>query len=373
MKPSLQQVTAARLSEILDMSRSGVSDLTGKLRRSHDDGRHEQGAIVGRYGGLRIPELVSIGMSPGQAAKAIVRGKGKVYGRLVKEVKRLARSEGYTPARKKYVKKRGPLSIAGHEKIRPSCSLCKFPHTKKEHRFHGPGSYQRTHGGSTSFSFGENPMKAINWVWGVFVWRSDNKYSYASAVKIFKHEKVAEKYVRAHDPHMSHNWVVRNVWLPDVQNRRRRNPSTSTATRTATRTATSTKAHTAGNVTVTGGAGAGANTTVTVRRNPPRSRVTFHGSFTSEILARRRKIAIPGSRIIKRRGRFYVMKQHGRKNPPRKGRTLIYGRVLRIEAQKTQGHRCDAGCKRANHRYYHDFKKGPKLYGNAQHTKLTIE
>jgi hypothetical protein len=34
---------------------------------------------------------------------------------------------------------------------------------------------------------------------------------------------------------------------------------------------------------------------------------------------------------------------------------LIYGRVLRIEAQKIGPHRCDQGCRDADHRYYHDF------------------
>ena len=38
----------------------------------------------------------------------------------------------------------------------------------------------------------------------------------------------------------------------------------------------------------------------------------------------------------------------------------IYNRVLRVEAEKGPGHLCDAGCKAAGHRYYHDFKKGSK-------------
>ena len=43
--------------------------------------------------------------------------------------------------------------------------------------------------------------------------------------------------------------------------------------------------------------------------------------------------------------------------------TVIYGRILRIEAQKTQPHRCDAECKAVNHKYFHDFKAGSKIYG----------
>jgi hypothetical protein len=43
---------------------------------------------------------------------------------------------------------------------------------------------------------------------------------------------------------------------------------------------------------------------------------------------------------------------------------LIYGRVLSIQAQKVGPHRhCDAECKRANHKYVHDFKPGAKLLG----------
>lgn len=51
---------------------------------------------------------------------------------------------------------------------------------------------------------------------------------------------------------------------------------------------------------------------------------------------------------------------HGDKNPKA---VLIYGRVNRIIATKTQNHICDAECKRHGHRYYHDFSSKPKMYG----------
>jgi len=44
-------------------------------------------------------------------------------------------------------------------------------------------------------------------------------------------------------------------------------------------------------------------------------------------------------------------------------RVLVYGNLIRIEAQKTQPHRCDPGCKRVKHCYFHDFKPGAKIYG----------
>ena len=57
----------------------------------------------------------------------------------------------------------------------------------------------------------------------------------------------------------------------------------------------------------------------------------------------------------------FEMKRHGKSNPAKP--VLIYGNVQRIEAQKTQNHICDAECKAHNHRYFHDFKVKPKMYG----------
>lgn len=42
---------------------------------------------------------------------------------------------------------------------------------------------------------------------------------------------------------------------------------------------------------------------------------------------------------------------------------LIYGKVQRIEAVKTQKHICDAECKAHGHRYFHEFSSNPKMYG----------
>ena len=42
---------------------------------------------------------------------------------------------------------------------------------------------------------------------------------------------------------------------------------------------------------------------------------------------------------------------------------LVYGKLLAIEAQKTGQHKCDAECKRMRHRYRHDFRSNPSIYG----------
>lgn len=57
-----------------------------------------------------------------------------------------------------------------------------------------------------------------------------------------------------------------------------------------------------------------------------------------------------------------AVKMTKKRNPSRKP-VLIYGKVLRITAQKTQDHICDADCKKHNHCYYHDFKPGARMYG----------
>jgi hypothetical protein len=66
-------------------------------------------------------------------------------------------------------------------------------------------------------------------------------------------------------------------------------------------------------------------------------------------------------------------RQKARLNPMRKrGGIQIYGRILRIEAQKTGPHQCDAKCAAAGHRYYHNFKPGSAIYGNTDGS-LTVK
>lgn len=70
-----------------------------------------------------------------------------------------------------------------------------------------------------------------------------------------------------------------------------------------------------------------------------------------------------------------IKKAAKRKNPPAIYREkLIYGRVLRMEAQKIGPHRCDAGCAKSNHSYYHDFKASSNVhaYGMSDGSVLLI-
>ena len=54
--------------------------------------------------------------------------------------------------------------------------------------------------------------------------------------------------------------------------------------------------------------------------------------------------------------------KHSRKSNPGKP-VLIYQNVDRIYATKKQSHICDDECKKSGHRYFHDFKSKPRMYG----------
>lgn len=58
---------------------------------------------------------------------------------------------------------------------------------------------------------------------------------------------------------------------------------------------------------------------------------------------------------------------------PRQKLTKIYDKVLRVEAQKGHGHICDVKCKRAGHRYFHDFTSKPSMYGTPDKRVIIIK
>jgi hypothetical protein len=96
------------------------------------------------------------------------------------------------------------------------------------------------------------------------------------------------------------------------------------------------------------------------RKNPGTGKAfTFHGSFKSKILAARREREIPGSFIQEKDGRYYVLKPKRIRSKvstnPKRG-VLIYGRVLKVFAQKTAG-------PFKGQRFVHTFKPGALMYG----------
>lgn len=146
MASRLEQVTVARLSEIRDYFRSGLSELTGKARKWGEGNEVEYGA---RFRGVKsaFPELRHVKQSPAVIARAIERGKGKVF-RIVKESVREEFREAYPEAG------RGKLSVAPHESLTRKCRHCVEAHSKSEHRFHGRGAWLQTH----LFPFKRNPV-----------------------------------------------------------------------------------------------------------------------------------------------------------------------------------------------------------------------
>jgi hypothetical protein len=60
----------------------------------------------------------------------------------------------------------------------------------------------------------------------------------------------------------------------------------------------------------------------------------------------------------------------GKLNPPNK-RLKIYNRVEGVIASKSgMPHRCDAACKKAGHRYHHEFSEKACIYGLADGSLL---
>lgn len=108
---------------------------------------------------------------------------------------------------------------------------------------------------------------------------------------------------------------------------------------------------------------------------------TFHGSYESKILAARKERDTPGSFVIKRGSRYYVLKPKGisrRANRVRptgnsrsvnpKGWTLIYPTVTRIEATK------GAKSLYPNQKFFHNFKRPyPAMYGSPDGKLILIK
>jgi hypothetical protein len=147
MANRLDQSTDARLAEIKDVIRSGVTELTGKAAWIGSAEHGERGRRI--RGGMKIafPELRYLKQQPGVIAKAIERGKGKVY-RQVRGVVRREMSQ-HIPDTKPRIEK---PTVPAHPKLTGKCETCGRMHGKGEHRFHGKGAFHKTH----LFSFNPN-------------------------------------------------------------------------------------------------------------------------------------------------------------------------------------------------------------------------
>jgi len=260
----LEQATNARLQEIRDVARSGVTEYTGKSARFHSkEGGEERGR---RIGGMRSSftelERLPTSYSPKRIAEAIERGKGVVF-QAVRGAVRREMEKFYAPPK---VRRESP-TVSPHSRITRKCKTCNVVHGKGAHRFHGKGAYHQTH----LFSFNPGFAKA------------------GARIKINGRYSARRKTVQRMQP------------------------------------------------------------------NPASRPVKIYGNVTRIYLK-------GGSYALARKPKMYGLPDGdlwitwGNGTTPRNAAIdRRYGRVSKIEAQKTQRHLCDAKCKEMKHQYYHPF------------------
>jgi hypothetical protein len=103
-------------------------------------------------------------------------------------------------------------------------------------------------------------------------------------------------------------------------------------------------------------------------KNPGQGRgFYFLGSATSKIAARKIEHKHPGSFIHEKGGRYYILKPkkiRSTKISSNPSSVPIYGRVLRIEAEKTWSHEYGGKPSKGSQKYFHDFStKNAVIYG----------
>jgi hypothetical protein len=258
MKPTLEQATDARLQEIFEVLRSDAGEFAGKTMREIGERQDDQGKIMGRFRGFShaYPELVKYQYPRQTLLRALGEKKGKVYERLRRASRDVMEYEGFMERKKRSPETPTVEPHSGNMR----CKHCGVMHAKGQHRFHGAGSFHKTH----LFSFGaemENPRQHVRW---------------------FRTRAEAEAWRR-------------KAWKKHI---------------------------------------------ISIA---PRFESRF-GLYVVEI---------PGP-----------PKTNPRQSNPKK-LVLIYPRVIRIIASKagTAHKNCDAECKRCHHEYFHDFKKGARMYG----------
>ena len=145
-KPTLQEATAQRMAEFAALAESGITEMTGRLRREYtsEDPMERGGDVVGRFGGLKpaYPELMAISAGPKQIAQAIRRGKGRTFETVQQLMAAQMHKEGFEPARRRSP---GRPTVAPHQSLTTRCKHCNGLHTTSQHRFHGKGALHRTH------------------------------------------------------------------------------------------------------------------------------------------------------------------------------------------------------------------------------------
>lgn len=153
------------MADYLALHSTGVTELTGKRRdrRSSQarmmDAAGVEGGGEGRFGGLSKMFPMFAGERPKALAAALKRGKGKIYRRALKAAMGQAERLGYRRSPKSRTRRAARPGVAPHQGL-SYCKRCKVEHTKSQHRFHGPGSFDRTH----LFAFGPRsnpPAKKI--------------------------------------------------------------------------------------------------------------------------------------------------------------------------------------------------------------------
>lgn len=347
---NLEQATDYRLQQIADLVHSGATEMTGKARRA---GGYQEGEFVGRFGGLKpmFPELNALKESPSAITRAIDKGTGKTYDRIRSVVAYELEKEGFRPAKRR---SRGKLTVGPHDG-RVYCRHCREFHTKGEHRFHGAGSYHRTH----LFSFGKNPPMTERQAKTVFadMMATARRRTLSPAEK----ERLiqARQYLR-----QAKKSVMRNKARIYARRNKQKLPFRP-APENFKRYAAERLGMLPGNLTPrildelwhyrfqVGHGGQGNQ----VRHNDFRKweqgyelplKSSEQGSLFNPCTNRRPR---PRRRV------------RSRSNPSTAGGKEIYGKVLDITCRRTGPHRCDAACKRVNHTYRHTFKVHPAIYG----------
>lgn len=228
--------------------------------------------------------------------------RGRLHRSRFDDIQLPAREWGEAPRRRKPERP----TIPPHPALSKRCTKCGVMHGKNSHRFHGRGSWLRTH----LFPYKSNPGVSMT------VTQAKQYVDYYTGLIRHGMQLVKEEQQLL----MKARQVMRMV--------RRKNP----------------------------------RGTFLERLDRERRKLKRRGGLRKAIAAERR--------AKKRLG----VKGLGKRPPARRvknpRRPVIYHRLLRIEARKGPGHRCDAGCKKANHSYFHDFTAGAVVYGNPDGSVL---